>query len=84
MKNPKRGDLVGLAPVAGESLRGSFLVSEGTASGVGPRANVRAAGDGDTAESIRGDGCREEPLDDSPNRDLRLGEVGVSWEGVRL
>lgn len=45
---------------------------------MGPRVNVRDAGGGETAESTRGEGCRDEVFDDSPKRDLRLGDVGVS------
>ena len=83
-KNPKRGDLLGLDPTAGESLRDGFGPFACAESGVGPRVKVRAVGGGEIAESIFGEGCRDDPLDDSPNRDLRLGDVGVSWEGVRL
>ena len=77
-KKPNRGDLLGLrtGPTAGESFRVKRGTSNGAASGVGPRAKVRLAGEGETAESIRGDWCLEEPFGDKPNRDLR-GDVAV-------
>lgn len=87
----KRGDLLGLGggPMAGESLRKTRRSRGGGGSGIEPRANWRADGGGEMAESTRGDACREEVFDDSPKRALNPGEVAVgdtavSCEGVRL
>lgn len=92
-KMPKRGDLLGLTPIAGESLRKGFAFSLASSSGVAVRCKkLRADGGGDIAESIRGEGCFAEDLE-NPKRDLDHGEevdpveaaeAGVSCDGVRL
>ena len=87
-KKAKRCALLGLGlgpiPTAGESLREFTPVFASSARA--PRANARAAGGGEMAESTRGDECFDEPLGERPNHSLKLGELatGVSWEGVRL
>ena len=63
-KKPKRCVLLGLGlgpdPTAGESLRAVIPVL--ALSATAPRANARAAGGGEMAESTRGDECFDEPL----------------------
>lgn len=92
-KKLNRGDLEGAGDgdgdwvIAGESLRNTFGPCDVAKSGVGNRAPLLIVGEGEKAESTRGDPCFDEDLGENPKRLLKLVDVAepfVSCDGVRL
>lgn len=92
-KKLNRGDLGGAGDdegdwvMAGESLRNTFGPCDAVEPGVGNCATLLIVGEGEKAESTRGDPCFEEDLGENPKRLLKLVDVAepfVSCDGVRL
>lgn len=87
-----RGDLLGGAGeggclTAGESLRSNRGCSGSAESGVASRKGLFEEGDGENAESTRGDACLDEDRGEKPKRLRKLVEVAdplVSCDGVLL
>jgi hypothetical protein len=72
---------------AGESLRSTRGCSDSAESGVVRRKDLFVEGDGEKAESTRGDACLEEDLGEKPKRLRKLVELAdplVSCDGVLL
>lgn len=80
------GDGEGDCSIAGESFRSTFG-RPSAESGVANRVGLLDEGDGEKAESIRGEPCFEDDLGENPKRLRKLVEVAdplVSCDGVLL
>ena len=87
-----RGDLLegageGGCLMAGESLRSNLGRSDMADSGVANCTGFFEEGDGEKAESTRGEPCFDEDRGENPKRLRKLVDVAeplVSWDGVLL